>query len=56
MLLLKCKLCAGEVDFIGNDKSIFKKVKCNKCGFTNENTIPKIPEIIIIRKNRNSNG
>ena len=30
MILLKCKLCLGEVDIIGNDRSINKKTKCQK--------------------------
>ncbi len=49
MKLLKCKICLGEVDIIGNDRSICKKVKCRKCGFTNE-AEQKGPEVVIIRK------
>lgn len=49
MKLLKCKLCGGEVDFIGNDRVIIKKIKCNKCGYTN-NSENKEPEVFIIKK------
>lgn len=49
MKLLKCKLCLGEVDIIGNERAMNKKVKCRKCGFTNE-TENKGPEIVVIRK------
>lgn len=49
MKLLKCKLCSGEVDIIGNYRSIEKKIKCRKCHFTNEK--PKnITEIVVIKK------
>lgn len=53
MKILACNLCGGELDIIGNDKAITKKVKCLKCGFTNANNVDykKIePEIVIIRK------
>lgn len=49
MKLLKCKLCLGEVDIIGNERAMNKKVKCRKCGFTNENE-NKGPEVLVIRK------
>jgi hypothetical protein len=49
MKLLKCKICLGEVDLVGNERSINRKVKCRKCGFTNE-TEQKGPEVVIIRK------
>lgn len=49
MKLLKCKLCRGECDII-NNKSINLKIKCRKCGFTNENEQKTFPEVIIIRK------
>lgn len=51
MKLLKCKLCSGEVDIIGNEKAINKKIKCKKCGFTNESE-SKFPEVLIIRKRK----
>lgn len=51
MKLLKCKFCAGEMDIVGNEKSINKKVKCRTCNFNNVNDSErKEPEIIIIRK------
>lgn len=49
MKLLKCKLCMGEVDFVGNERAINRKVKCRKCGYTNENE-NKGPEVFIVRK------
>jgi hypothetical protein len=51
MKLLKCKICMGEVDLVGNDRSVNRKVKCRKCGFTNEAVESnKGPEIVVIRK------
>jgi len=50
MKLLKCKLCLGEVDIIGNERSNKKTTKCRKCGFTNDTETPKGPEVVIIRK------
>lgn len=50
MKLLKCKICLGEVDIIGNDRAINKKTKCRKCGFSTEAEAPKGPEVVIIRK------
>lgn len=52
MKLLKCKLCAGEIDIIGNEKSINKKIKCQKCGFNNIELESKLPEVLIIRKRK----
>ena len=49
MKLLKCKICLGEVDVIGNDRSINRKVKCHKCN-PNQELDSKGPEVIIIRK------
>jgi len=49
MKFLKCIVCKGEVDIINNDHSTNKKIKCNKCGFTNSQAT-KEPEIIVIRK------
>jgi hypothetical protein len=49
MKLLKCKICLGEVDFVDNDRSVNRKVKCRNCGLTNE-TEDKCPEIVIIKK------
>lgn len=51
MKLLRCKLCHGEMDIIGNPKAVFKKVKCRKCSYTNAVEKEKIePEVIVIRK------
>lgn len=57
MKLLKCKLCHGEMDIISNEKGVHKKVKCNRCGWSNENSQEhKDPEILIIRKRNNKQG
>jgi hypothetical protein len=52
MILLKCKICTGEVDIIGNERAINKKIKCRKCGHTSNSTESenKGPEVVIIRK------
>jgi hypothetical protein len=50
MKFLKCKLCKGEVDIVGGEFAICKKIKCKKCGFTNESSKMKEPEVFIIRK------
>lgn len=51
MKFLKCKLCSGEVDVVGNERSINKKTKCKKCGFTYGAPVEsKGPEVIVIRK------
>lgn len=54
MKLLRCIICEGEIVIIDpNDRSINRKIKCKKCGFTNVNEQPrqkKEPEIIIIKK------
>jgi hypothetical protein len=52
MKFLKCKLCSGEIDIVGNDRNINKKTKCRKCGFTND-APPRGPEVVIIRKRSN---
>jgi hypothetical protein len=49
MKLLKCKLCLGEIDIVGNERSVNRKVKCQKCGFTNEFE-NKGPEVVVIKK------
>ena len=49
MKLLKCKICRGECDIIGNDRSVNRKVKCRKCNNTTEPE-HKGPEVVIIRK------
>ena len=55
MKFLKCKICLGEVDIIGNERAINKKIKCRKCGFTNQ-VEPKGPEVFVIRKRPSNEG
>jgi hypothetical protein len=56
MKLLRCKLCHGEVEIIGNERAIQKKIKCSKCGFTNDEQ-KSVTEVIVIRKrNKHING
>lgn len=56
MKLLRCKLCCGEVDIIGNERIIQKKIKCRKCGFTNDEQ-KLVTEVIVIKKrNKNIDG
>lgn len=52
MKLLKCKICLGEVDLVGNERSIERKVKCHKCGFTNVNVekVSSSPEVIVMNR------
>lgn len=51
MKLLRCKLCRGEMDIVGGERAINKKVKCRSCGYNNESeTDYKQPEVVIIRK------
>lgn len=56
MKLLKCKICNGEMDLIGNERSIERKVRCHKCGFTNVNDklAESFPEVITINRKRHS--
>ena len=54
MRLLRCKLCHGEVDIIGNFRLVNKKIKCRKCKFTNSEEKQKEPEIIIYRSSKKS--
>lgn len=57
MKILKCKLCLGEVDIVGNDRTTHKKIKCRNCGYTNANsTEPRGPEVVVIRRRSNSEG
>ena len=50
MIILKCKICDGEMDLVVSNKSSYKKIKCNRCGFSNvEKPIP-YPEVTVIRK------
>lgn len=55
MKFLKCKICLGEADIIGNERPANKKIKCRKCGFTNQ-VEAKGPEVVIIRKRPSSEG
>ncbi len=51
MKLLRCKYCRGEIDIVGNEHSINKKVKCQQCNFTNADVVDhKEPEVVIIKK------
>jgi len=55
MKLLKCIICDNEIILVDpTDRSINRKIKCKKCGFTNylahSDQQKKEPEIIIIRK------
>lgn len=51
MKLLRCLFCRGEMDIIGGERAINKKVKCRQCGYSNENEQPrKMPEVVVIRK------
>lgn len=51
MKLLRCKLCRGEMDIVGGERAINKKVKCRQCGYSNENENDrKGPEVVIRRR------
>jgi DNA-directed RNA polymerase subunit RPC12/RpoP len=51
MKLLKCLICAGEVDVVGNERNINKKIRCRQCGFNNvDEPAKKEPEVLIIRR------
>lgn len=52
MKFLRCKYCRGEVDLIGPEKTINRKIRCTKCGYTNEQEAveQKGPEVVIIRR------
>ena len=51
MKLLKCKICKGEIEIIGSEHSINKKIKCTKCGFNNLKEPQNVmPEVIVVRK------
>lgn len=53
MELLRCRVCDGEMDIVGAESAINKKVKCRKCGFNNINSSAnKMPEVVIINKRR----
>jgi hydrogenase maturation factor HypF (carbamoyltransferase family) len=44
---LRCKICKGEIELNDNERTVARKVKCRKCGFSNET---KGPEVVILRK------
>lgn len=51
MKLLRCKLCSGEMDIVGAERAVHKKVKCRECGYNNENEQErKQPEVVVIRR------
>ena len=52
MKILKCRVCDGEVDIVGNHRSVSKKIKCRKCKYTNVVDKPNEPEVVIIRKKK----
>lgn len=57
MKLLKCKLCSGEMEIVGNERAVNKKVKCLKCGYTNTNDPDrKVTEVVIMKKRPLSRG
>ena len=39
----------GEVDFISSEHAVNRKVKCRKCGYSNE-AENKGPEVFVVRK------
>ena len=49
MKLLICKICSGECDIVGSERAISKKIKCTKCGFTNDSN-KKQPEVVVLKK------
>lgn len=56
MKLLKCKLCGGECEFVGNEHSVSRKVRCLACGYNNlDEPEKKGPEIVVIRRRPISN-
>jgi hypothetical protein len=51
MKLLRCKFCRGEVEIIDGWHNFKKRIKCCKCGFTNNHAVEqKGPEIFVIKK------
>lgn len=49
MNIIRCLICKGELEIVGNFKAIEKKVKCKKCNFTNA-AAEKEPEVVVIRR------
>jgi hypothetical protein len=56
MKLLKCKICLGEVDLVGDPHTMERKVKCRKCGFSNDKEKTPIVEVITINRRPPFNG
>lgn len=52
MSFLQCKICKGEVIICGEVSKIEPKIKCKKCGFTNDKKQDSKKEPIIIIKKR----
>ncbi len=50
MKIFKCIICHGQIEFLNQD-FIEKKVRCCKCGFTND--FVKEPEVFVIKKKLN---
>jgi len=50
MKILECILCSGEIEIVDDFFSVNKKVKCQKCGYTNIEDNKQKPEVTIIRK------
>jgi hypothetical protein len=54
MKLLKCLLCREEMEIVGNERSVNKKVRCLGCGYTNVGEIVsdsrRGPEVVIMHK------
>lgn len=50
MKFLKCKICLGEVDILGSERSVNKKTRCRKCVHATESETKSAPEVVIIRK------
>lgn len=50
MKLLKCKVCSGEVNIVGNERAVKKKIQCTQCGFNNLEDQEKKPIIIMKRR------
>jgi hypothetical protein len=40
----------GEVDIVGNDRSINRKVECRKCNHTTVEPERKGPEVVILKR------
>lgn len=53
MKLLRCKNCRGEVDIVGGERAIHKKIKCRQCGYNNlDEQEVRGPEVFVIKKRK----